>query len=161
MQELRIFASHNQFYVMDSDYRGDSADPSFWTQETYHRRLAIGYGLLGIGTGTYGVVTVRAEEHRAEPPLDLAEWDHITECNLEMKTQFMLIMGCLDDSGLFFKVSPGTYRVHVCHANLEESEQEVSGEWEGDFGDWYLVQFWPSAHEEPTVLKQREQPGQR
>ena len=159
MQEIRVYASHHQFYVMDSDYRGDSADPSFWSKESFDRRLAIGDGMLGIGTGTYGFVTVRAEEHRAEPPLDLAAWDHVTECSLELKTEFLLIMGCLADSGLFFKMSPGTYRVRVCHANLAESEQEVLGEWEGDFGDWYLVQFWPGPHDETRVLKQRAQPG--
>ena len=84
---------------------------------------------------------VRAEEHESAPPLNLAEWDHVTECSLAVKSRFILIMGCLERSGLFFEVKPGVYQMRVCHANLAESEQEVPSAWTGEFHDWYLVQI--------------------
>jgi len=154
-EEIRLYASHHQFYVQDSEPRGAADDPSFWTKEAYDNRLAVGDGLLAVGTGTYGFVKVRVEQHDAEPPLELSEWDHVTECALEVRTPFLLIMGCLSQSGLFFEVKPRHYRVRVGHANLGESEQEVPGNWTGEFNDWYLVQFWPGELSQPNVLKRR------
>ena len=127
----------------------------FWTQEASHNRLAIGDGLLAIGTGTYDFVKVR-QQHDLAPPLNLAAWDHVTECDLEVKSRFILIMGCLSQSGLFFEVKPGHYRVRACHANLAQSEQEVPSNWTGDLRDWYLVQFWPSKSLMSQVLSATE-----
>ena len=154
-EEIQLYASHHQFYVQDSEPRGSADDPSFWTQEASDNRLAVGDGLLAVGTGTYGFGKVRVEEHNAKPKVSLAQWDHVTECGLEVESRFVLIMGCLSQSGLFFCVKPGHYRVRACHANLTESEQEVPSNWEGDFRDWYLVQFWPSKRLKHRVLKQR------
>src|SRR5438552_3037430 len=102
-EETRLYASHCQFYVQDSEPRGTSDDPSFWTTEASDNRLAIGDGLLAIGTGTYGFVKVRVEQHDSKPQVQLKQWDHVTECGLDVKTRFILVMGCLSDSGLFFR----------------------------------------------------------
>ena len=154
-EETRLYASHSQFYVQDSEPRGSSSDPTFWTKEASENRLATGDGILAIGTGSFDFVRVRVEEHQDEPPLDLTQWDHVTESGLEVRTRFVLVMGCLSNSGLFFKVKPSHLRVRVCHANLAQSEQEVPQTWTGDFRDWYLVQFWPSANSTVCVLKRR------
>jgi hypothetical protein len=154
-EEIRLYASHHQFYVQDSEPRGTADDPSFWTKEASDNRLAVGDGLLAVGTGTYGFVKVRGEQHDSEPPLELSEWDHVTECGLEVRTRFLLIMGCLSQSGLFFEVQPRHYHIRVCHAKLGESEQEVPSTWSGEFNDWYLIQFWPGEAVKPKVLKRR------
>ncbi len=154
-EEIRLYASHHQFYVQDSEPRGTADDPTFWTKEASDNRLAVGDGLLAIGTGTYDFVKVRVEQHDPEPPLDLSAWDHVSECGLEVRTRFLLIMGCLSQSGLFFEVRPGHYRVRACHANLAESEQEVPSNWTGEFRDWYLIQFWPGTSSKSMVLKHR------
>jgi hypothetical protein len=154
-EEIRVYASHHQFYFQDSEAHGSTDDPSFWCEEAFARRLAIADGILGIGTGTYGIVKVRVEQHESEPDIDLAQWDHVTECGLAVQSRFILVMGCLSQSGLFFQVKPGHFCVRACHANLAESEQEVPSDWKGDFQDWYLVQFWPGKPLKPRVLKQR------
>jgi hypothetical protein len=154
-EEIRLYASHHQFYVQDSEPSGSSDDSTFWTKEACKNRLAIGDGLIGIGTGTYDFVKVRVEQHDAEPPVDLDQWDHVTESGLQIRTKFVLIMGCLSQSGLFFQVKPGHYRVRACHANLAESEQEVPNDWKGGFQDWYLIQFWPSKPLRAKILKRR------
>jgi hypothetical protein len=154
-EEIRLYASHHQFYVQDGKPHGSPDAPTFWTKEASDNRLAIGDGLLGIGTGTYGFVKIRVEQHESEPLLDLDQWDHVTECDLEVRTNLLLINGCLERSGLFFKVEPGSYCVRACHANLAQSEQEVPRGWSGDFGDWYLVQFWPSKRLGLRIRKRR------
>jgi hypothetical protein len=75
-KEIRLYASHHQFYVQDSEPRGSSGDPSFWTKEASDNRLAMGDGLLAIGTGTYDFVKVLVEQHESAPVLRLDQWNH-------------------------------------------------------------------------------------
>jgi hypothetical protein len=147
-EEIRLHASHRQFYIQDSEPPGSTDDPAFWTERTSQDRLAIAEGILGIGTGSYDFVTVRVEGFGSQPPLDLSQWDHVTEAGLQVRTGLLLVMGCLSDSGLFFRVRPGHYRVRCCHANLAASVDST-----GDAGDWYSAAFWPSAPAPPTVPK--------
>jgi hypothetical protein len=146
--EIRLYASHSQFYVQDSEPRGDTGDPKFWTDRAIDDHLAIADGILGIGTGSYAFVRVRVEEHESEPALTLTEWDHVVEADLELRTSRLFVMG-VAFSGLFFDVRQGNYRVRCCQANLAASifSQTEQG------GDWYLVQFWASQPSEPKVLK--------
>ena len=154
-EEIRVYASHSQFYVQDGVLKpGGICEATFWTKDASDRRLAVGNGILGIGTGTYDFVKVRVEHYKVIPLIDLSQWDHVTEASLEVKTGLILIVGCLSQSGLFFEVQPAHYCVRACHANLAQSEHEVPLGWTGEFGDWYLVQFWPSEPSEPRVLKQ-------
>jgi hypothetical protein len=154
-EETRLYAAYHQFYVQDSEPRGSPDNPTFWTKEASDNRLAIGDGLVAIGTGTYGSVKVRVEHHGSEPEVDLTQWDHVTECGLDVRTSLILVMGCISQSGLFFLVKPGYYRVRACHANLAESEMEVPATWSGPFGDWYVIQFWPANPSKAGILKRR------
>jgi hypothetical protein len=147
-EEIRLYASHRQFYIQDSDPAGSTADPDFWTDQADEDRLAMANGILGVRTGSYDFVRVRVQEHVTIPLLDLMRWDHVTEAGLMVRTRFLLIEGCLSSSGLFYRVSPGHYRVRCCHANLAASVDST-----GNAGDWYLVQFWSAALSERKVLK--------
>jgi hypothetical protein len=147
-EETRLYASHHQFYIQDSDPRGSTADSNFWTQEAVDNHLAIAEGIIGIGTGSYDFVKVRVEEHREEPPLDLSKWDHVTEAGLTIRSRVLLVCGCISASGIFFFVRPGHFRVRCCSANLAASTDST-----GDAGDWYLVQFWPEVPAEARILK--------
>lgn len=155
VEETRLYASHHQFYVQDSKPRGNPGEETFWTRKAFENRLAIGDGLIAIGTGSYDFVKVRVEYHRSKPKVNLAQWDHVTECDLSIQTGLILVFGCLSMSGIFFDVEPANYRARALHANLAESEQEVPAGWSGDYGDWYLVQFWRSRPSRPRILKRR------
>ena len=155
-EEIKLYASHHQFHFQDSEPLGSTDDEDFWTEQSTKNRLAVTDGILGIGTGSYGFVTVRVEQHDEAPLLELEKWDHVTECSLQIRSRFIFVMGCLSDSGLFFEVTPGSYRVRACHANLDQSELEVPHEWQGDFNDWYLIQFWSSEFMETKILKSRD-----
>ncbi len=127
---------------------GSEDSRNFWTKQACDNHLAIAAGILGIGTGSYDFVRVRVQQHQTEPPVELSSWDHVVEAGLEVRTQYLMVMGCLSSSGLFFRVRPGHYRVRCCQANLAASTDST-----GDAGDWYLVQFWRSAPSEARVLK--------
>ena len=148
-EELRVYASYRQFYIQDSDPLGASDDPEFWTEEAHRRLLAVGRGILAVGTGSYDFVRVRVERHASAPRAELAPWDHVTDAGLDIRTGLLLVFGCLSDQGLFFRVEPTHYRVRCSHANLVASTDST-----GDAGDWYLVQFWPSPQTTLHVLKQ-------
>jgi hypothetical protein len=152
-EETILYASHHQFYVADSDMRGDTSDVNFWTESASLNRIAVVDGVLGVGTGSCDMVRVRVEVHQEKPPLDLSAWDHVTEAGLLMKSRIMLVFGCLSDSGIFFRVEPDHYRVRCCHATLIAAVDS-----KGNAGDWYLVQIWPDPCRETEVLKQRSIP---
>lgn len=149
VEEFRLFASHHQFYVQDSDPIGSMGDPSFWSPESQITRLAKVEGILGIATGSYDEVRVRVEQHTDEPSVDLSAWDHVIEAELTLRSEILLVYGCISPSGIFFFVEPRRYRIRCCQANLA-----ASADCTGEAGDWYLVQFWPSEQEETRILKQ-------
>ena len=152
-REQRHYASHHQFYVEDGVNPGDTADPSFWTAEACRDCLAISDGTLGIGTGTYGYVRVVTEIHDAEPPVDLAQWDHVTEAGLNVGSGVLRVIGCLEDTGEEFQVRPGSYSVRCCHANLAGADEL------GEGSDWYLVQVWPAVETARRILKRQAAPA--
>jgi hypothetical protein len=149
VEEFRLFASHHQFYVQDSDPIGSMGDPSFWSPESEITRLAKVEGILGIATGSYDEVKVRVEQHFEEPSVDLTAWDHVIETGLNMRSRILLVYGCIAPSGVFFFVEQRHYRVRCCHANLA-----ASADCTREAGDWYLVQFWPGEPQETQILKQ-------
>lgn len=154
-EEIRLYASHRQFLIQDSEALGKTDDEFFWSEEAHHRRLAVADGIIGVGTASYDFVKIRMEHQLTAPELTLEEWDHVTECGLEVRTGRILVMSCISRSGLFTDVIPGHYRVRVCHANLDQSESEAGPKWDGTAGDWYLIQLWASPSLPLQILKQR------
>src|SRR5437764_13027567 len=97
-EETRLYASHRQFYVQDSEPLGSSDSADFWSKQACEDHLATADGLLAIGTGSYDFVLVRVEEHQSKPPMKLSEWDHVVEAGLDIRTRYLLVMGGLSTS---------------------------------------------------------------
>jgi hypothetical protein len=144
-QELRVNASHFQFYVRDEDPEGDPGAKEFWSPEALADHLAVDEDIVAIGTASYGMVRVRVEIHDSEPAV-AGEWDHVTEAGLSVPSGVMHVAGCVD-SFAAFEVQPGPYRVRCCHANRSAG---VIG---GEGGDWYLLQVWPGQGPARSVLR--------
>ena len=74
------------------------------------------------------------EVHEAEPPVELAEWDRVTECGIDVPTGRVVVAGCTDyfHDAVRIEVEPGHYRARVCASGLEAGEAE----------DRYLIQLW-------------------
>jgi hypothetical protein len=157
-RRINVYADYHQFYIQDAQHPGNTGDPAFWTKEALANKLAVIRGTIGIGTASYGFVDVVVEIHDAPPNLDSAEWDHVTEADLDVASGRIMVVGCLDsleDPVEAFDVQPGYHRVRCCYANLAAGS-EGTGDQPG--GDWYRVQAWLASPTAPSVLKRSPTP---
>jgi hypothetical protein len=161
-----LYADHYQFYVGDSASEADTGGPDFWSDDAFDRRLAVGDGLLAVGTEVYGTVPVVVELFDQAPLEDLRAWDHVVEASLDVPSGLIAIDGCLNYMpkdvphigyrSPVLEVTPGIYRARVYYGNLgslrvEETyygEEEVSDE-------HYRLVLWPAPHAEPSILRYR------
>ncbi len=151
-EELRLCAAYRQFYVQDSAPNGDICD-SFWSKRAVDDLLAVGDGIIGVGTKSFDFVRVFVKTYQQVPETELSNWDHVTEAGLDVASGRLLVFGCVSTSGLFFDLEEGHYRVRCSHANLAEEADCASGEDDLEGSDWYFVQAWPSDRSPMAVLK--------
>lgn len=96
-------------------------------------------------------VTVEFDSSRPEAA-DFEKWDRIVECSIEVLSGEIAFAGCPDGPihGKFgsFMASPGRYRLRVHFGGQDVSHDD------GETGDFYLVQIWPSSDAGFSVLKE-------
>lgn len=150
---LTLFADYFQFYLQDESADGNLSDS--WTEEATNRLLAVASGTIGVGTVRNMDVPVTVEVLQTEPPLDLAPWDHMTECSIQINSGSLVVAGCTDyfPEAIRIPVTPGTYAARISYGSLESLS--VDG-LDGD--DHYRVQIWPGTTTSPKVIKQRGGP---
>ena len=157
-----VVASYHQFYLRDREAPHDEGSASFWTRDAFAARLALGRGLIGVGTESAGEVQVAVQIRTTEPSADdLDSWDHVVEGPLRVSSGRMIVHG-VDDVGMEdtdpnvsarqFSLPPGSYRVRVHGAGFSTVVDE-----EGD--DSYHLLIWPAPAAERRVLKQAPVPG--
>lgn len=148
--QFDLFADYFQFYLQDESAEGNLGDS--WTEEAVARLLALAPGTVGVGTVRNMNVPVAVEMLDAEPDSDLASWDHVTECSLEVPTGLIVIAGCTDyfPDAARIEGEPGTYRARISYGSLDTlSDDGLDG------NDHYRIQLWRATAIEPRVLKQR------
>src|SRR5262249_23519580 len=133
-ERLMMYASHHSLYVQDS-LAWDPPEEITFDEQTTADRLSVGERTLVVHTGSFGSVKVTVEVDEQELPVELSQWDHVTEAGIDVPSGTVLVMGCLSYQGLFFWVRKGYRRVRCCHANLKGSVECGKGR------DWYLIQI--------------------
>lgn len=152
--ELTLFADYHQFYLQDEAASGDLSNG--WNPESFERMLAVGDGVVGVGTARDMDVPVTLQFLDTEPATDLSCFDHVAECSLVVAKGPLVVAGCTDyfPEAARFELAPGTYRVRLSAAGFDTlSEDGLDGQ------DRYLVQLWQAPAIAPTVLKQRAVQG--
>ncbi len=156
--ELSLFADYFQFYIQDEAATGDLSQA--WDEEATDRLLAVAPATVGIGTVRNTNVPVTVEIREDEPEDDSAEWDHVVEASLDVKSGRIVVAGCTDyfPDAKRIEVAPGSYRVRASYGALDTiSEDALSGD------DRYRLQLWPAhrdrrSHPEAAVEIASSQP---
>ena len=153
--KLDLVADYFQFYLQDEHVAGDLSES--WTPEALVSRVALAPGTLGVSTARNVTVPVEIEILDFEPRVDLSEWDHAVECDIELSSGSLVVAGCTDyfPAASRFRLSPGLYRTRILFGAMESlSEDGLQGE------DHYKVSLWPtSSRVPPQVLKQFRNSG--
>ena len=145
-----LFADYFQIYLQDEGAPGIDGDS--WSRDATERMLAVAPRALAVGTVRNVCVPVSVEILASEPPDDLKEWDHVTECSLTTTSGKLVVAGCTDylPDAARIEIAPGTYRARISGGGFNS----VVKRWEGG-ADKYRVRLWPGSEVEPRVLKKR------
>ncbi len=135
--DLQVFADYNQFYIADKEYTCDTS--TLWDDpQTTKRQLAVGDGLVAIGTKRYGTVPVTVSWHPREPKLETKGLDRVNECGLTITTQ--LAIGnpiSQPEMTVMEGVEPGHYAVRILYSFQDQVTSDEVG------NDRYTVELWP------------------
>ena len=148
--KLEFSTQYKQFYLCDKESFKRTESSEFWTIDAHNDRLAIGEGILGIGTQCYGPVKGEMDIlDRINITFDSTLFDHIVEGGIEIKSGILEVLDCPNSNvELTILLKPGSYCVRVYSSNLESVD--------GDAGnDYYKIEVWPEqqASMERNVLK--------
>lgn len=146
-----LFTDYRQFWLHDADADLDQTE-RLWTEQTTKDMLAVGSGIVCVGTvrNWYAPVTIDISDTEPMEPPDA--WDHITECSLDVPSGRLVIYDRIADWETpreTVAVPPGTYRVRVHCGALERQHTPLEGD------DYYMVALWPGSSIPPRVIKQR------
>lgn len=132
--EERVYADFHQFYVADEgswlarSAEADTGSPNFWSKEASDRGLAVLTAVLGIGTASYGTVSVVVEVNDVRPPVLIADFDRVVEASLNLASGSVLVIGCTAPEGaVAHGLPPGWFRVAVCSAGLDLGVESGDG----------------------------------
>lgn len=136
--KLELFADYFQFYIQDEQVEGDLSDQ--WTEEAIKLLLVTTNGTIGVGTIRNMNVPVTIKTFDKEPLLSSEkEFDHINECDLEITSGKVVILGCSDyfPDAIRIQLTNGIHRARIYYGNLDKvSENGLDGE------DFYEIHLW-------------------
>ena len=150
MPSYTLFADYFQFYLQDEEADGNLGDA--WTEQAVSDLLALAPGTIGIGTVRNMDVPVDIEILDGPPQNDLAQWDHVMECGIDVPSGRLVIAGCTDyfPDAARLDVAPGTYRARIHYGNLDSlSDDGLDGD------DHYKVVLWVCDDISRRVIKRR------
>jgi hypothetical protein len=152
MPSYTLFADYFQFYLQDEGADGNLGDA--WTDTAVNDLLALAPGTIGVGTVRNMDVPVEIEVLNGPPQNDLAQWDHVMECGIDVPSGRLVIAGCTDyfPDAARLNIALGTYRARIYYGDLDSlSEDGLTGD------DHYRIVLWPSSDLTRNVIKRRMQ----
>lgn len=137
--KTELFADYFQFYLQDEKVSGDLSNA--WNDDAVNRLLAIAPGTIGIGTVRNMDVPVSINIFDNRPALsnDLRNIQHIVECDIETKSNRIVIAGCTEyyPKAMRIELEKGIYRSRIYYGNLDRlSDDGLDGE------DFYEIHLW-------------------
>ena len=145
-----LFADYFQFYLQDEQAEANHAEA--WTDEAVENLLGTAPGIVCVGTVRNMDVPVTIEVCDTEPVLDLAPWDHVMECDIDIPSGRLVVAGCTESfpDAARITLEPGCYRARILYGALDSlSEDRLDGD------DHYHVLLWKAASAGTHVIKRR------
>jgi hypothetical protein len=152
--EFKLFADYYQFYLQDECAEGNLSES--WTPEAVGRLLAIAPRTIGVGTARNMEVPVIVEISESAPEDDIAAWDQVNECTLEVLSGRVVVAGCSDyfPDAARIELPPGAYRARIYYGGLNAlSADGLNGD------DHYKIVLWNAPPASLMVIKQKDKPG--
>lgn len=148
--QYQLFADYFQFYVEDENPK-DTTEHIWDDKETVDRGLAIGAGIIAVGTERNFTVPFTLEIHDSEPNDDFSIWDRVNECSIDVPSGTLVIFGCTDyrPDATRVGISPQCYRARIYYGGLDTVTEFDKGD------DHYKMALWPAPFSEMGVLKER------
>ena len=146
--ELEFNTSYHQFYISDKDSPQATDSPDFWTDQAISDKLAIGEGILGISTASYGPIKGEVTVYEEKPKeKDFSNFDHIVEAGIKINSGILQIADCPSfHIEREIRVQPGSYRIRVYYSDLNIEDEDEGG-------DYYIIEIWRSNEIHKEVLK--------
>ena len=144
---------YNQFFIDDGENSEMDLTPYIWNEADLKIRLYSIPGELSFFTQSYGDVNGNFIFLEKEPEnLNLIEYDHIVEGNIEIKSGRINIVSWGGNIEKSCKVENGIYRIRILGSNFKSViESDVPNESDDDF---YEIQIWKSDEKGIKVIKQ-------
>lgn len=144
-------SSHHQFYIADKLSETDTDSDQFWTEDAYEDEMAIGNGIIGVGTRSYS--SVQGDLTILDRPAqdnNFQAYDHVVEGGVSINSGILQVLNCPDSNlELEIPIPPNTYRVRIYSSNFKSVIDD-----DGD--DYYKMEIWPSDDMKRRVLKRYE-----
>ncbi|RKN13561.1 hypothetical protein D7147_30995 [Micromonospora musae] len=155
--ELELFADYCQIHLFDDGSMTDLGDA--WTEEAVLDHLAVDTDAMAVGTTVNVNVAVTVEMLEAAPEDDSAEFDHVVEGSLQVRSGRLVVMGCTDyePEAARFGVAAGLVRVRAARSNLAEADRAgIDSDDDPATTERLRLQVWPGPHADPVVIKRWE-----
>lgn len=152
---MRLFADYYQIHLFDEGSVTDLGE--VWTEEAMADQLAVAGDAVAIGTAVNVFVRVAIEVLDRAPADDSADFDHVVEGSVEIRSGRLVVMGCTDfePDAARFPVPAGWLRVRVAKSNLEVANRlGIDSDEDAATTERIRVQVWPAAPTPLVVLKQ-------
>jgi hypothetical protein len=156
---LELFADYRQVHLFDDGSTTDLGDA--WTDRAALDRLATAGDAMAVGTSVNVNVAVTVEVLAAAPADDHADFDHVVEGSLRVRSGRLVVMGCSDyePDAARFPVPAGEIRVRAASGNLAEAERlDLESDEAPETMERLCVRIWPAPFSDPVVLKRWSPP---
>jgi hypothetical protein len=154
---VRFYTEYRQFYVVDPDAQYDTGADTFWTKDAFAKAMAVGDGVLGITTASYGDIRLFFEVSDRPPLLPLSPWDWVVEGSIRISRGRVAIINCTASQiQTEAAVPPGEYRLRVHCGFLSDVVEDTAGD---EYFDFYWLVLWPAPFSEVIVLHEGEKPN--
>lgn len=148
---FHVFADYHLVFIQDEiAYKNEVDITDGITEQSCKDMLVLEKGTICIMPVRNMTVPIELEIATGPPSYNLAEWDQVVECGIDIPSGKVLIYGGTDDVSVSPRVtlSPGNYKARIYYGGLNTLNSNGT---EGK--DIYKIVLWPGKSSEIQFIK--------